>query len=123
MNGNEVVLDANILLYLFSGDPTVTEFLEGKDGYISVITELEVIGYPKINDHDLLFIKGFLSGCTIIEINKEIKDIYISLRRNYNLKLGDAAAAATAIYLKFPFMSADKDFNKVKELDFALYSR
>ena len=37
--------------------------------------------------------------------------------------ISDAAAAATAIYLDLPFMSADKGFNKVKELQFTLYSR
>jgi len=38
------------------------------------------------------------------------------------LKLGDAVVAATAIYLDLPFMSADKAFNKVTELQLALYN-
>jgi PIN domain nuclease of toxin-antitoxin system len=36
--------------------------------------------------------------------------------------LGDAAAAATAIYLDLPFISADKGFNKITELQFTLYA-
>jgi predicted nucleic acid-binding protein len=67
--------------------------------------------------------KGFLEDCTIIEINDEIKAIYNQLRKQYRLKLGDAAAAATAIYLDFPFITADKEFNKVAELQLTLYNR
>ena len=46
MSGNKLVLDTNIVLYLLAGDKTVAEFLQDKQGYVSVITELELIGYP-----------------------------------------------------------------------------
>jgi predicted nucleic acid-binding protein len=68
-------------------------------------------------------IKNFLDDCTLIGINDEIKSIYVHLRKKYRLKLGDATAAATAIYLDLPFMSADRDFSKVTELQLALYNK
>jgi predicted nucleic acid-binding protein len=37
--------------------------------------------------------------------------------------LGDATAAATAIYLDLPFMSADKDFSKIAELQLTFYNQ
>lgn len=116
------MLDTNIVLYLLNGEQTISEFLEGKQGYVSVVTELELIGYPDIEDAELGQIKRFLSTCSIVEISDEIRIIYTGLRRRYRLKLGDAAAAATAVYLGIPFMSADKGFNKVEELQLMLYT-
>ena len=54
-------------------------------------------------------------------VAEEIKSIYINLRKKYRIKLGDAATAATAIFLDFPFMSADKGFNKIEELQLTFY--
>lgn len=122
MTGNRLVLDTNIVLYLLNGDPTLTEFLEEKEGYVSVITELELIGYPAMEAAEQAQVKGFLAGCSIIDINEEIKTLYADLRKRYRLKLGDAMAAATAIYLDLPFMSADKAFSKVVELQMMLYT-
>lgn len=122
MNGNSLVLDTNIVLYLLAGDSTISEFLEGKQGYVSVITELELIGYPDIEDTERIQIREFLATCSIVDINDAMRTIYSSLRKRYRLKLGDAAAAATAIQLGIPFMSADRGFNKVEELQFMLYN-
>ena len=88
-----------------------------------MITELELIGYPDITTRESQRIKNFLADCTIVEINDEIRSIYVNLRKQYRLKLGDATAAATAIYLDLPFMSADRDFSKVTELQLTLYNQ
>ena len=121
MSGSKLVLDTNVILYLLAGDKTVADFLQDKQGYISIITEMELIGFPDITAKELLQIKNFIEDCTVIDLNDEIKGIYINLRKKYHLKLGDAVAAATAIYLDVPFMSADKDFSKVEELQLAFY--
>jgi predicted nucleic acid-binding protein len=121
MTGNEIVLDTNIVLYLLAGDETLSVFLQDKEVYLSIICELELIGFPDISPKELKEVKGFLAECTVIDINEEIKSTYTLLCQQYRLKLGDAAAAATAIYLNLPFISADKGFNKVKELQLTLY--
>jgi hypothetical protein len=36
MNGSKLVLDTNIVLYLLSGDKTLADFLQDKQGYVSV---------------------------------------------------------------------------------------
>ncbi len=123
MNGSRLVLDTDIVLYLLSGDKTLADFLQDKQGYVSVITELELIGYPDITIRESQRIKNFLDDCTLVEINDEIKSIYVHLRKQYRLKLGDATAAATAIYLDLPFMTADRDFSKVAELQLTLYNQ
>ena len=121
MSGNKLVLDTNIVLYLLAGDKTVAEFLQDKQGYVSVITELELIGYPDITTKELQQVRNFLEDCTIVELNEEIKSIYINLRKKYRIKLGDAAAAASAVFLDLPLMSADKGFNKIEELQLTFY--
>ena len=47
MNGSKLFLDTNIILYLLNGDQTLAELLNGKQLYISVITELELLAYKK----------------------------------------------------------------------------
>ncbi len=121
MSGSRIVLDTNIVLYLLSGDKTLSEFLQDKQGYVSVITEMELIGYPDITPKELNQIKSFLESCTIVELNEEIKTIYTALRKQYRIKLGDAAAAATAIYMDLPFMSADRVFTRISELQLTSY--
>lgn len=47
MNGNKVFVDTNIILYLLGGDSTIAELLNGKQIYISFITQLELLSYSK----------------------------------------------------------------------------
>lgn len=45
MNGNNLFLDTNIVLYLLSGDKTVADILFEKTVFISFVTELELLGF------------------------------------------------------------------------------
>ena len=40
MNGNKLMVDTNIFLYLMQGDSTLASILEGKSIYLSFISEL-----------------------------------------------------------------------------------
>ncbi|MEO6720665.1 MAG: type II toxin-antitoxin system VapC family toxin [Ferruginibacter sp.] len=122
MNGSKLVLDTNIILYLLAGDKTIADFLQDKQGYISVITELELIGYPDMTIKELQQIRNFLEDCSIVDLNEEIKSIYINLRKKYRVKLGDAVIAASAIFLDLPLISADAGFNKIEELKLTFYN-
>ena len=82
---------------------------------------MELIGYPDITTKELQQVRNFLEDCTIIELNEDIKSIYINLRKKCRIKLGDAATAATALFLDLPLMSADKGFNKIEELQLTFY--
>lgn len=85
MNGNKIALDTNIILYLLAGDETLSEFSEDKQGYLSVITELELIGFPDISFEEQQQLKNFINDCTVVEINDEIKNIYITFVNNISL--------------------------------------
>ena len=121
MSGNNMVLDTNIVLFLLESDDILEQYLQDKTFYLSLVNEMELLGYKDITEKEEVIIGFFLEECAIVEINKGIKDIAIKLRRKYSLKLPDAIVAATAIFLGIPLISADKHFNKVSELTFIFY--
>ena len=44
MNGNNILLDTNIVLYLLNGEETLIPLLEEKNLFLSFITQLELLG-------------------------------------------------------------------------------
>ncbi|MFA5973337.1 MAG: hypothetical protein WC780_13385 [Lentimicrobiaceae bacterium] len=43
MNGNNILLDTNIVLYFLKGEDTLIPLLEDKNLYLSFITQLELL--------------------------------------------------------------------------------
>lgn len=123
MNGNKIFVDTNIILYLLNGDRTIAELLDGKQIYISFISELELLGYSLNSKKEIKIIREFLDQCIIIDINEEIKNEVISLKHKYNFKLPDSIIIATALFIDLPLITADKDFKKADELNLILYQR
>ena len=108
MNGNKLFLDTNIILYLLNGDETLAELLNGKQLYISVITELELLAYKGITAKEEKVINEFVSQCKIMTINSAVKQETIRIRKTYNTKLPDSIIIATALYLDFPLITSDE---------------
>ncbi|QLE02353.1 type II toxin-antitoxin system VapC family toxin [Galbibacter sp. BG1] len=121
MNGNKLFLDTNIILYLLNGDTTLAELLNNKQLYISVITELELLGYRGITEKEEKVIKSFVSQCKTVTMNDDIKLDTIRVRKIYNTKLPDSIIIATALYLDLPIITADAEFKKVDELALIYY--
>ena len=123
MNGNNIILDSNIVLYLLNGDQTLVPLLENRKIYLSFITQLELLGYKGITAEDQEKINPFLSECVIIDINPVIKSFSIRLRQDFGIKLPDSIIMATSLYLDIPIITADKAFKKVRELDLIYYEK
>jgi predicted nucleic acid-binding protein len=123
MSGNNLFLDTNIILYLFSGDRTIANLIDEKQIYISFITELELLGYKEIQDNELGKINTFLSECKIININSTIKNNTIFIKRKYSLMLPDCIIAGTSMFLGFPLITADRDFKNINEINLILYEK
>lgn len=121
MSGNNLLLDTNIILYYLGGDETLLPLMEEKNLFISVITEMELLSYAHFEEEELKQIQRFLQFCTSIDLAEKVKNKAIVLRRSYSIKLPDAIIIASAIVMDFPFISADKDFQKVKEAKLILY--
>ena len=119
MNGIDFIADTNEIIYLLSGKPYMLPYGDSNLG-VSVITEMELLSFPRITTLELFNLKNLLSDCQNIPLSTAIKDRAILVRRTYGTKLPDSIVAATAIELGIPLITADKGFKKITELDLRL---
>ena len=102
----------------------LAKLLDGQDLYISFITRIELLSYPKIDKASIDLIEGFLEQVPVVESNPVINADAIKLRRATGLEVPDAIIAASARFLGVRLMTADRDFKKLdKDLDLLLYTR
>ena len=102
------------------GDATVISILDGMEVFISFVSELELLGSKRATADQMKKVERLLSDTTIIDINQHVKELVIMLRKSHTIKLPDALIAATAIHMNLPLVTADKDFDRLKE-ELALY--
>lgn len=116
-------MDTNAVLYVLGGDETLASFLNGKELYISIITELELLSFKKITAKETKAIIAFLSELRIENISDEIKNATVSVRKSSYLKLPDCIIAATSMSLNIPLVTSDKQLSTVTGLDIILYEK
>jgi hypothetical protein len=121
MNGNNLLIDTNIALYLLDGNRDIAAILDGKNIYISFVTQLELLGYKDLQSNEIDVMELFISNCIIIDINQTIKDKTIQIRRTNKVKLPDAIIAATSQYLNIPLLSADIRMGRINNIQFVLF--
>jgi len=120
MSGISILSDTNPIIYLLDGNAEVAAFLDEKQVWISVITELELFGKKGLSNAEISEIDSLLNSCFIAELTPQIKQISKELMQLYSIRLPDAIIAATAMYLDIPLFSADIEFQKIPELKFIL---
>ena len=123
MSGNSLLLDTNIILYYLSGDENLIPLLEESHLHISIITEIELLGYSGFKKQDLENVKKFINICTVKGVDENVKNQAIQLRRRKPLKLPDAIILATGMVLDVPVMTADKDFRQIKSAKIIFYEK
>lgn len=116
MSGKLLLLDTNIVLYILGNKFDLSKIPEG-DFCISVITEIELLSYPKLESAEEASIRKFLSMIDIINLNVEIKEKTIYLRKKYALKLPDAIISATAYFAEAILITNDKQLCQVTEIE------
>jgi len=122
MSGNKLFLHTNIIFYLLGGDETLGDFLNGKQLYISFITELELLSFQELKKSEIKVIQEFIQQCKVLNINSEIKNEVINLKNKYKIKLPDAIIMASSIYMDIPIITGDNGFKKAeKELNLIFY--
>ena len=119
MNGNNYLLDTNIIVYALKGIPSITPYLEG-DCFISVVTEIEIIGVAGLGKRELSIRQAAIDYCTIIPLTNTIKNEAIRLKQQFKIKLPDAIIAATALVEGYTLITADKGFKKFSLLQLIL---
>lgn len=120
MSGTKFLADTNTIIYFFNGHPKAINALDGKDIFVSAITEIELLSFHGLSDESREGIKEFLEDCTIFELTEKVKILTIALKKAHKIKLPDAIIAATAQFLKIELITFDKGFAKIPDLDLVL---
>jgi predicted nucleic acid-binding protein len=120
MNGEKILVDTNVFINLAEGKEGIEPHLQGKEIFVSVITEIELLGYYKIAEAEKEYFNLLLKDCSILELTEAIKQRAIFLKQSHRIKLPDAIIAATAQFLKIGFVTFDKGFANVPDLDLIL---
>lgn len=124
MDGSKLLVDTNIILYALKGDDALTELIHDQDLYISFVTRIELLSFPKIDEEGIALIENFLKQVPVIESNPVINADAILLRRKSSLEVPDAIIAASARFIGSKLLTADKDFKKVEDdIDLLLWRR
>jgi predicted nucleic acid-binding protein len=114
VNGNDkvIVLDSNAVIDLLKSAVALAK-LEQRFPHavfcVSVITVIEVLGFPKITSELEAQILAFFTDVTIIGVTDDIAKIAIDIRRRKLVKLPDAVIAATAIDFDAILITRDTD--------------
>jgi predicted nucleic acid-binding protein len=117
-----VGIDTNILIHLINGDDAISDFLQGKEIFVSFISEMELLSKPGLSNENIKLLQSLIDNCVLVDFNHEIKSEAIRLRRDFKLKLPDAIIAATARYLHLPLLTADKHFKKIDDIELLFIS-
>ncbi len=115
MNGNEFLLDTNILIYALKGVENTRSYFE-TEPYISVITEIEILGLNGISENEIAIRQTAIEYCKIIPLTQKIIKKAIEIKRIVKVKMPDAIIAATAMEEDFILVTTDKGFRKIKKL-------
>lgn len=119
MSGIRFVADTNFLINVHEGIPKTEPFLHGTV-IISIISEIELLGWPGLTASEKKKLKKMLDDCIIIDLSPEIKDMAIELRQQYAIKTPDAIIAATSKFMQLPIVTSDRGFKKLKDIEVIL---
>jgi hypothetical protein len=90
-----ILLDTNVALYLLQGRLAVP--LPVEPTFISVISEMEMLGYPDLSEDEERAIRSFAASVRVVQLVLPVQEAAIRLRRERRLRLPDAIVAASAM--------------------------
>jgi predicted nucleic acid-binding protein len=113
MSRPKYVLASNIFISIVKGllgtAPAVELPLNGKM-YISVITRIEALAFPRMIPAEEEKIRRLLRYMKIIPLNRKVEKTTIPFRAKTKIKLPDSIVAASAITINAILLSNDSDF-------------
>jgi hypothetical protein len=84
---------------------------------ISVISRIELYAYSKLTEEDKITLDIFTGQAVTLNINDDIIEKTIEIRKAYKTKLPDAIIAATALVCDLTLITRNtKDFEKIDRL-------
>ena len=118
MNGAKYLLDTNYILGLLKRHPVVIGELSKlniatTECSYSAVTRMKLLGYQGISDEEESIIREKFDHPTYLQINREVEDITIDIRRGRKLKLPDAIIAATVVCFDLQLLTLDQHLSTV----------
>lgn len=93
-----MLLDSNIIIYGTETEyPELIDFLKNTRLFVSHISRVEVLGYHRLSDANLVKLTAFFDLFEVIPIESNVIDEAIALRQRRRMSLGDAIIAGTAV--------------------------
>ena len=111
------LLDTNAIINILKDEDFEKKFINEKfEFFISIITEIELLAFPSMLIEEENKIKELLNKIIILNINNEIKDETLRIRKKYNLKIPDAIICSTALIYNLNLVTDDKKLFIVKDI-------
>jgi len=116
------LLDTNAIInYLDASLPVAgTQLLNtivDDEPMVSIITKMETLGFYFNSAEEQTTMETFINGCTILDLNNDIVNKTISIRKSKKIKLPDAIIAATALVYDLIVISRNtSDFKNIDGL-------
>lgn len=101
------LLDANVVLYALRGQ--LDEVLPATDLRISVITEIELLGYPDLSPAEEAAVRSLIAALKVVPLGTAVKEETIRLKRTLRLRLPDAVILATASVTGSELLTNDRE--------------
>ena len=102
------VLDTNLAIHELHDE--LVERLPERDVLVSVVTEIELLGFPDLSIEEEAGIRALLLSFEIVPLDERVKDETIRLRRAMRLRLPDAIVLATAVVTRSELLTNDLEF-------------
>jgi len=97
MNGNRLLLDSNICIYLSKKELIASEIISPIDLVsISIVTYMETLGFDFKEESEEKYLVNFFTMLSILPINGAIANRVIDYRKKKKINLPDAILLATA---------------------------
>jgi hypothetical protein len=122
MSGKDKILvDTNILIFLFEGRENAAKALMNKEIHFSFITEIELLGNLNVTTAQGRMITDMLSFHHKFGYTEEVGQTTIRIKRLKKIKVPDAIIAATAMVYDLPLLTSDKAFADIAGLNCILF--
>lgn len=117
------LIDTNIIIYFLDGKipdnhlRRVLSIFENSFN-ISTISKIEILGWNKITNKEIVKIKSFLKSAKVFYIDEKIETKAIEIKQKHKIAIPDALIGATAILNNFTLVTRNEtDFRKIGTIE------
>lgn len=113
-----MLLESNIVIYAAKPEhKALRQFIREREPLVSVITQIEVLGFHRFEFNEREDLEAFFSRTEIIPLTDDIVEQAIQIRQQRRMGLGDSIIAATSLVLGLALVTHNtEDFRWIEDL-------